>query len=344
MKHWLGIRCLLVYTVGFCLVLSAYGSEIPKKQQVWYFGEGLKAGDEFTFEICDPILRIPEIGDHCYTITMRFFALLPTHEGMTWIVATHIDHKVKTEMIFQISQESFKIKTDGTNVAYANSIERTVGWIRQFAAENKPQILSVGKLWGTVKGDSNWPTQISVERTDFGELGNAEQTYLLGYSFLKESQIQIKDGFPFPLKATIYKPISSHQDTPIDFSFQIISYQNVDNNMCQYVSPSESLNIASLPKQKSQSFNDLLHSSQQDDYFHNHNYTDIEEFTIDEMLKRTNDNSTVQDMLESTYDDRYREKLRQSVYNFTKFVEMIANASNTILQSQLGHPNASFSN
>ncbi len=337
MRYGLGVMRLLGCMVaGFCLVLPAHGVEIPKKHQVWYFGEGLDVGDEFTFEICDPAMRIPETDDHCYAITMRFLAILPTYEGMMWVVATHVDHKVKTaDMIFQISSNSFKIRTDVTNIAYADSIERTVGWIRQFSNENRPQVLSVGKSWGVVGGDSNWPSQIMVNRADSDRFEKVGPTYLLSHSLLKESQIQIKDGFPFPLKATVYKPVSSHQDIPLAFAFQITSYQNADNNTCHYIPPTNVFGIGTTPQQnENQTVGDFLPSQQSN--LQNQNSTDVEEFTISEMLKQTNDNSTVHELLKSAYGEKYRENLRQSLYNFTKFIEMIANASNTALQSQLG--------
>jgi hypothetical protein len=37
----------------------------PSKQN-WYLGEGLGVGDEFVYEVCDFVLRIPESPDHCY--------------------------------------------------------------------------------------------------------------------------------------------------------------------------------------------------------------------------------------------------------------------------------------
>jgi hypothetical protein len=316
-----------VIAIGFCLTVPVQGAAIQKK---WHFGEGLDAGDEFTFSICDPVLRIPETDDHCYVATMRFLALLPTDEGMTWIVATQIDHKTNTvRTVFQISADSFKIKTDGVNIAYADSIDRTVGWIRQFSNENKPQPLNVGRSWGTVRGDSVWSAPIIVEMIDYGGFEIVEPTYLLSYSLLKESRLQIRDGFPFPLKATVYKPVSSHQDIPLAFAFEIIKYQNADNDTCSYITPSK--NAGPVPSQQNESYPPLADHKRSSQ---NQTHIDIEEFTIDEILRRTNDNSTIQELLKSTYGEQYREKLLQSVYNFTKFIEIIANATSTTFHNR----------
>ena len=331
--------------IGLCvaLVLPVHGFE-PSKN-TWHFGEGLDLGDEFTFDVCDPILRTPEVPDNCYTITMRFLALLPTYVGRTWVVAAHIDYKTGTaDMIFQVSENSFEIRTDGANIAYADSVERTIGWIKRFSNENRPQVLSVGRSWGIVAGDTNQPIQIMVNRIDSDEFEKTDFRYLLGYSLLKESQIQIMDGFPFPLKATIYKPVSSHQIPPLAFSFQMNHYQNSDNNTCHYIAPAKDMDSILSPahQNKSQSANDLLFSNPEDTQ--NKNITDVEEFTVDEMLRHADDNSTVQELLKNAYGNNYGDKLRQSVYNFTKFIEMISHASNAVLENQLSQANASMPN
>lgn len=223
-------------SIAFLLApaLAIYGIE-PQKQRMWHFGEGLDLGDEFTFHICDYALTIPQSPDHCYTITMRFLALVPTHEGKIWIVAAHVDHGPRTvDMIFQISANSFRIRTDGLNIPYADSVERTVGWIRQFSNENDPQVLAVGRSWGTIPGDTNSPIKMMVNKIDSDEFEN--KVYLLGYSLVRNSQIQIRDGLPFPLKAAIYRPVSTHQDAPLSFEFQVVSYQNLDSKACHPVS------------------------------------------------------------------------------------------------------------
>jgi hypothetical protein len=227
------IFCLFIFgAIAFLLVpaLGAYSIE-PQKQRTWHFGQGLDLGDEFVFHICDYALIIPQSPDHCYTITMRFLALVPTHEGKVWIVAAHVDHEPRTvDMIFQISANSFRIRTDGLNVSYADSVERTVGWIRQFSNENKPQALVVGRSWGAIPGDTNNPIKMMVNKIDSDEFEN--KVYLLGYSLIRNSQIQISDGLPFPLKATIYRPVSTHQDVPLSFEFHMVSYQNLDSKEC----------------------------------------------------------------------------------------------------------------
>lgn len=349
---WLLVCALLVN--GF--VMTTHGQTfdpLPREQQpTWYFGEGLDMGDEFTYSICDSILRVPESPNHCYTITMKFLALLPSPEGKTWVVSSHVDHKIRTfDMIFHVSANSFKVKTDGTSIPYADSIERTLGWVRDFSNENRPQFLSVGKSWGIVTADMNSPTEITVNQIDSSEFeGHLERTYLLGYTLIEDSYLHIMDGFPFPLKAVIYKPIFSYQDVPLAFTFQLINYQNLDNpNMCYAVESSDAPTNGSVDRipenhfdgEPNQGFDDLLIGSDDAIYVQNPNNTDVEVFTVDDLLKSANANSTIQQFLKDAYGENYKQKLQQSLYNFTKFIEIIAQASNMVIEDQINKANSS---
>ncbi len=348
---WLPGYVLLV--VGF--VITAHGQtfdQLPREQPMWYFGEGLSVGDEFTYNICDSVLRIPESPNHCYTITMKFLTLLPSPEGKTWIVSAHVDHKIRTlDMIFHVSANSFKIKTDGTNIPYADSMERTLGWVRNFSNENRPQFLSVGKSWGIVTADMNSPTEIIINQIDSLEFeGHMERTYLLGYTLIEDSYLHIMDGFPFPLKAVIYKPVFSYRDIPLAFTFQLINYQNFDNLSTCYAKKSSDASTNEPTDQTPENHFDYeLH--QIDDllgemydeaiYVQNPNSTDVEMFTVNDLLKSTNANSTVHQFLKDAYGDGYKQKLQQSIYNFTKFIEMIAWASNMAMENQTNKANPS---
>lgn len=350
---WLLVYVLLAISFVMTVHAQTFDS-LPREQQpTWYFGEGLNIGDEFTYNICDAILRVPESPNHCYTITMRFLTLLPSPEGKTWVVSAHVDHKIRTlDMIFHVSANSFKVKTDGTSIPYADSIERTLGWVKDFSNENRPQFLSVGKSWGIVTADMNSSTEIIVNQIDSLEFdGHLERTYLLGYALIKDSYLQIMDGFPFPLKAVIYKPIFSYQDVPLEFTFQLVNYQNSDNlNICYAVkSPHAPINESNDPIPENHfddephpEFEDLLiERSDEAAYVQNPNNTDVEVFTVNDLLKSANANSTVQQFLKDAYGENYKQELQQSLYNFTKFIEIIAQASNIIMENQTNKVNSS---
>jgi hypothetical protein len=136
---------------------------------------------------------------------MEFLYLLPTIQGNTWVVAAHVDHGVhQVDMILQISDDSFAIRTDGVTIPYASSIQRTIGWISQYATKFDPQSLSVGSSWGVIPSSESGVMDLLVTQVDSVNVANQTyKTYRLGYSLIKESFVQIKDGFPFPVTATI---------------------------------------------------------------------------------------------------------------------------------------------
>lgn len=205
-----------------------------KSQPVWSLGEGLKPGDVFVYRVCDTYLRIPESPDPCYVVRMHFLNQLDGTEGKTWIVAVHVDHKTRQlDTIFHIVADSFAIRTDKESIPYARSVERTLQWIGEYASKHKPQPLRIGSIWGTVSSDSSAKNDLVVSQVNSIILKNANyDTYKVMYLLIKESYLQIKDEFPFPITAHVYKPISTHQNVPLAFSFELVSHGN--HTMCSY--------------------------------------------------------------------------------------------------------------
>lgn len=208
----------------------------------WIFGEGLRPGDLFEYKICDFALRIPESPGHCYLATLHFLHVLPSTDGKIWIVSASINHGIRTvETVLHVSAESFSIKTDGTSIQYASSLERTLGWMQNYAQKHRPQALLVGKSWGTVAADTSPSAELLVNRADSLMMGNKTvQTYNIGYLLVNESFFQIQDGFPFPIQALAYKPVSSHQNVPLSFTLDLISHSN-SGLRCESPSKSESV-------------------------------------------------------------------------------------------------------
>lgn len=199
----------------------------------WYFGKGLKLGDFFEYDICDSFLSIPESPSHCYIVTLQVVALLPTQQGDVWVLSVHVNHHVRNvDFILQVSDSSFKMTTDGSSIPYADSLERTLEWVMAYASKHKPQPLMVGKIWGTVLSDTSQEIQLTVIQVDSVQLGKEViPTYKIGYSFVKDSFLQINDDFPMPLKATIHKPMTIFKDATIAITFNLLNYHN-DGDIC----------------------------------------------------------------------------------------------------------------
>lgn len=298
----------------------------------WGFGEGLSTGDSFQYRICDAPLRIAESPDPCYVVTLRFLDLLPSPSGMVWVVAANVEHGTRhVDMILHIS-ESFEIETDQTTMAYANSLERTLGWANNYAPKLKPEILAVGTSWGTVASGTEW-ADLMVNRVDYLEFdGQLRPIHVVGYHLVKESFLHIRDGFPFPIKATIYKPISSHQNIPAVFTIDLLSYHNAkpicgvhaDQSLTDVPGLEFGANVTGFPanftKAQVTEFEELLDDDSDDEF-------DI--ISSESEISEIEANSTVE--TNSTPDQSVPLDLNDIFGNFTKFIQNFANLTNKII-------------
>lgn len=329
------------------------GKETPHS---WYFGEGLKPGDFFEYKICDSLLIIPVSPDHCYAITLDVVTLLPSPQGNMWIISAHVAHHVRNvDFILQVSNSSFKIVTDGSSIPYADSLERTLEWVMNFASNHKPQPLVIGKFWGVVASDTIPETKLTVMQIDSVPLGQEIiPTYKIGYSLVKDSFLQIKDDFPIPIRAVIYKPVSAFKDVPLAITFDLLNYSNGDN-ICEpsrifITSVPSSLIRQSMTEQK----NSITNSTKLD-----HTKLDIRLENITEnqnnrtSLKNNIAVESESDIETETFNDTdFREKLKNSttaqvlkdlygpdyekiITSFDKFIALLTNTTNTIVKNQL---------
>lgn len=302
------MRCLLVCFVVVIFISGtnalAQNSDLPRKKELrWYFGQGLTSGDEFVFEVCDYALRIPQSPSPCYVVTLNFVTLLPSNQEEIWIVAAHVNHGTTDhDMILHHTKTTHKIRTDVANISYADSLQRTLGWISGFASEYKPQVLDVGKSWGTITSGT-WPVHLIVSRVE--QTDNEEITFVLSYELTDHSYLQIRPEFPFPLKAQVYKPVFL-QEQPLSFAFQLLSYRST-LEICN-VSPSKA--------------NDFSHhiAEQEEAEVAMPNGTQTLEFSH-QMQKIDED---VVKLLKERNAQRYMQKMEQAAHNFTKFIEIIS--------------------
>jgi hypothetical protein len=194
----------------------------------WYLGKGLGPGSLFAYKVCDMTLTIPESPDPCYHISLEFIDVLKSSHGDVWVVQAVIDHQNKrAHSIFQISPTTFDITTDGTSIPYSDSVLRTIFWIGKFANEFGQKPLTVGKSWGKVATYTAPNTEFVVRNDEIINLkGHQVHTFVLGYNLIEQSTVNISENFPFPIRATIYKPTISHQNIPLQFTIELVNYRN----------------------------------------------------------------------------------------------------------------------
>lgn len=234
---WLLI-CVAVILLVIVFVTNAtsYGDVEPS----WYFGEGLEEGDAFEYKICD--FMQSEIRDKCYVVGLEFVHLLPDVRGMTWIVSSQIfQGGQRYDMVLLIDHDSFAIRTDGVSAKYADSVKRTLGWVQGNANAFNQKLLRVGASWGEMSSGQPKMTELVVS-----SMNTESDAYKVGY-LQESSYVVIKDGFPFPTKAIVYKP-SIYDDAPLEFTIDLVSYHH--SNSCSVSGLSKDLNYTVAENEK----------------------------------------------------------------------------------------------
>jgi len=349
-----------ILVVGFTPNADSMGIIGKEKQPSWHFGEGLKPGDSFEYKICDFLLKISESPDNCYIITLDVVTLLPSQQGNIWIISAHVDHRVRfVDFILHVSDSSFEMITDGSSIPYSDSLERTLEWAMKFASNHKPQPLVIGKSWGVVASDVIPETKLTVLQVDSVQIGGEIlPTYRVGYSLVKDSFLQIKDGFPMPIKAVIYKPISVFRDVPLAMMFELLSYTRSEENTCviqtaiipaySNQTPSDKSSMPNLPQKMellvnftgldnaagknnteppkdNEKYDQLLDKTNLDNS--SSNTSDIETEYFDEADFRDKlKNSTTAQVLKDLYGPDY-EKI---ITSFDKFIELLTNTTDAM--------------
>lgn len=224
----LSLLCVILFALFSGPALAESHAQKDQVLQQWHFGKGLRGGDVFEYRICDFVLRIPQSPDPCYDVSMHFLNLLPTQNGNMWVVAAGFTHGgVHKSSIFHVAEGSFKVRSEIGFIPYADSVERTLQWVMDHSSKFKPRSLGIGQSWGYVTSDSRMPAELIVSGMSQILVGDeAFDAYKIEYLLAKQSFLHISPSVPFPIKAVIHKPISTHLDAPLEFTFDLLSYSN----------------------------------------------------------------------------------------------------------------------
>lgn len=311
------------------------------KADTWYLGKGLGPSSLFIYKVCDMVLAIPESPDHCYRISLEFIDILRGPRGDAWIVQAVIDHQnKKSYAIFQISDTTFDITTDGTSIPYADSVSRTLFWIGKFANESNQKPLSVGKSWGMVATTTAPATELVVRNTEVTSLYHKEQlpTFVIGYNLMEQSTIYISENFPIPIKAVIYKPTTSYQNTPLQFSIELVDYKN------DFVAGSN-LQIFSNQNEAVNNFEDgvLLNDTIVDENTDVGNTVENNELNMTTDIQASNSNATGTNYLDLIGLERLFEMFLEhfdnetsddQILNYTVFLDFLNKTDSAIIDNQ----------
>ncbi|MCA2003822.1 MAG: hypothetical protein LDL06_03560 [Candidatus Nitrosotenuis sp.] len=314
------------------------------KPATWYLGKGLGAGEVFTYKVCDMILIVPESPDHCYQIRLEFIDILKGPHGDMWIVQAVMDHQdKKTYAIFQISATTFDITTDGTSIPYADSVSRTIFWIGKFANEFDQKSLTIGKSWGKIATYTAPETELIIRNNEVVVLGSNERqlhTLILGYNLIEQSTLNISDDFPFPVKAVIYKPTTSHQNIPLQFTIELVDY---NRNDFLYDSSLQTIPNENEFSESLNDFDDVLLNETVVGENANIDHTDNNEPNATTGFEENNSNSTgtnyldainLEKLFEMFLNEHFDNDSDEQILNYTVFLDFLNKTDSALIDEQ----------
>jgi hypothetical protein len=207
------------------------GVDLPGE---WYVGEGLKRGDQFSYNLCHVDYK------ECVKFRMDFWIESETTVGTEdkWLVQAVVYDGNK---IVKGNIELGKIAPEPTGgsselIPYRSAFKSSIAWLSAFATSyggeggegpKKFSAPSWGKI-GNIGGQQVRPTAIESIIVPDGPYSKTVRVswHTGGYT----SNIWVVDGFPFPIKAKTFTHVSEGK-APTEYEFELLDYkQNVKQN------------------------------------------------------------------------------------------------------------------
>ena len=188
---------------------------------IWYLGEGIQTGTYVQYSISrsDANMGLPFI--------MTIWFKEQNRDG-NWIVPVEVIDQGKTiNGTFILSKTNLTI-LDRTGIpgemgSYINAYSDTLTWLSTYIPPSGRSLSTTE--WDRTDGASG-PTVALRGKEDIAIPGGIFNTTVLSYdtgSWVSESIIWIKDGFPYPVKAQTFRDVASSDtaDVPIDYAFEL---------------------------------------------------------------------------------------------------------------------------
>ncbi|MDE0090988.1 MAG: hypothetical protein OXP12_06495 [Thaumarchaeota archaeon] len=176
----------------------------------WRLGNGLEAGDSYTYEVCHSVHAAEATQpDPCYTLRMDFVYLMTHHAyGHVWVMDVGFDGKGTVMLLDHDTMTVYP--TSAWDVWLAGSIRDTVLHLAPYGEQS----LEVGAYWGEVDAYF-YSVPLSVVSRD----GDRS---VLGYDTTAESQTVIVSGMPFPEYSRWHDPRSISADPRIMHEYALV--------------------------------------------------------------------------------------------------------------------------
>lgn len=225
------MRVWFVAALVAALVLGGAASAMAQFQQggvdhpgEWYVGEGMQAGDYFSYSMCHVDYR------ECAPFQMDIWIEGDIQVGSEtkWLARAVVydGNKVITG-----DMELGKLAPEPTGgspelVTYRGAFKSSVVWLSAFASANEPKMFSMPS-WGKIAnigGEQILPKEL-VDGGMRVQGGDFEEVILMGWrTGGYTSKVWVADGFPFPIKALTWTHVSEGIP-PKEYEFELLEYR-----------------------------------------------------------------------------------------------------------------------
>lgn len=206
----------------------------------WYVGEGLKKGDQFSYNLCHVDYK------ECANFQMDFWVEGDIKVGTEnkWLVQAVVYDGNK---IVKGNMELGKIAPEPSGGSkelsvYRGAFKSSIAWLSAFANADGPRKFSMPS-WGKIANIGGEqiipkliePNGLTVTAKHFGEV------ILIGWrTGGADSKVWVVDNFPFPIKASTWTHVSEGIP-PQEYKFELLSYkENVMQNPFVNIVPTTS--------------------------------------------------------------------------------------------------------
>ncbi|HII04065.1 MAG TPA: peptidase [Candidatus Nitrosotenuis sp.] len=228
------IAVSLILTVGLSNNANAqFQAGGVNKQGSWYVGEGLKKGEQFSYNLCHINYK------DCTPFRIDFWVEGDDKVGTEtqWKLQTVVYDEGKvykgTINVGKIAAEP--VGSSKNMIQYAAAFKSSLSWLSAYATADaadftkgpkKFNMPSWGKI-GNIGGEQIIPGSEEQVAVPGGSYDTVRVTWKTGG---KVNNVYVLDDFPFPVKADTYAHVSSGIP-PQEYRFELLDFQdNVSNN------------------------------------------------------------------------------------------------------------------
>ncbi len=193
----------------------------------WYVGEGLQAGDFFSYSMCHVDYR--ECANFQMDIWIKGDIVVGTETKWLAHVVVYDGNKIiKGEMeLGRVAPEPSGGSEDLTS--YRGAFKSSVVWLSAFANSNEPKAFSLPS-WGKIAnigGEQILPREL-IDGGFSTAAGHFDDVVQVGWrTGGYTSKVWVADGFPFPVQALTWTHVSEGIP-PREYEFELLRYYNTD--------------------------------------------------------------------------------------------------------------------